>query len=241
MVCRHHEIVTTRLIYRLWFPRRGNEVVQGPFLFLFPTTLLRFLKHWELILPLESSLSMSLVQLHTERLLLREWIPTDVTLIHQMLADPRVEPFHTFPSPLPLDLIEKTLAATFADQSKENRMHYGWSIISKLDGKFIGEIGLEGAVERFRSSEIFYTIHPDFWGKGIATEAAQEVANFVFGELGLHRLEAGVATTNIGSIKVLEKLGMRREGLRRKILLMADGWQDNYLYAMLEEDYFQEE
>ncbi|RQH09335.1 N-acetyltransferase, partial [Okeania hirsuta] len=38
--------------------------------------------------------------------------------------------------------------------------------------------------------------------------------------------------------KVLEKLGMKREGLRRKILPMADGWQDNYLYAMIEEDYF---
>lgn len=182
---------------------------------------------------------MNLVQLHTERLLLREWIPADVELIHQMLADPRVEPFHTFPSPVPFKLIEKTLAPTFMDQEKAKRVHYGWSIISKSTGHFLGEIGLEGKAERFKSSEIFYTIHPEYWGQGIATEASQAVAQFAFSELGLHRLEAGVATNNRGSIKVLEKLGMRREGLRRKILPMPDGWQDNYLYAMLEEDYFQ--
>ena len=182
---------------------------------------------------------MNLVQLHTERLLLREWIPTDVPLIHEMLADPRVDPFHTFPSPLPIEIIQNTLAATFEDQGKTNRTHYGWSILSKTDGAFLGEIGLEGAPERFRSKEIFYTVHPNYWRRGIATEAAEAVTSFVFNDLGLHRLEAGVATYNVGSIKVLEKMGMQREGLRRKILPMAEGWKNNYLYAMLEEDFFQ--
>lgn len=156
-----------------------------------------------------------------------------------MLADPRVEPFHTFPSPLAIETIQHTLAATFEDQGKPTRTHYGWSIVSKINGAFLGEIGLEGAPERFRSKEIFYTIHPNYWGKGIATEAAEAVTSFVFIDLGLHRLEAGVATDNMGSMNVLEKIGMQREGLRRKILPMADGWKDNYLYAMLEEDFFQ--
>lgn len=183
---------------------------------------------------------MNLVQLQTERLWLREWKPTDVPMIHEMLADPRVEPFHTFPSPLPLAAIEETLAATFTDQTKQKRTHYGWLILSKSDGSFMGEIGLEGTAERFRSAEIFYTIHPDYWGQGIATEAAMAVTKFVFERLRFHRLEAGVDTLNPGSIKVLEKIGMKREGLRRKILPMEDGWRDNYLYAMLEEDYFSE-
>nr|MBX2875850.1 GNAT family N-acetyltransferase [Saprospiraceae bacterium] len=202
-----------------------------------PTTLFPEL---ELILLSQSSLPMNLVQLHSERLLLREWVVSDIPLIHHMLADPRVEPFHTFPSPLPLENIEKTLEATFADQSKKKRTHYGWSIIAKQDGAFMGEIGLEGAVERFKSAEIFYSIHPDYWGQGIATEAAKTVTHFVFADLKLHRLEAGVDIRNVGSIKVLEKIGMRREGLRRKILPMTDGWHDNYLYAMLKEDYFAE-
>ncbi len=181
---------------------------------------------------------MKLLELQTKRLLLREWIRADVPVIHQLLANPRVEPFHTFPSPLPLEVIEETLAATFADQAKSPRTHYGWSILSKADGRFMGVIGLEGMPERFKSKELFYTIHPDFWGAGIATESAKSVVKFFFSDLRLHRLEAGVATTNQGSIKVLEKIGMRQEGRRRKILPMADGWQDNYLYAILDEDYF---
>lgn len=196
--------------------------------------------HLELFLFFLSSPAMNLVQLQTERLLLREWAPSDVPMIYEMLADQRVEPFHTFPSPVPLEAIENTLAETFADQAKERRTHYGWSILSKSDGSFVGEIGLEGTAKRFRSAEIFYTIHPDYWGRGIATEAAKAVTKFVFEKLRFHRLEAGVDTLNPGSIKVLEKIGMKKEGRRRKILPMAEGWRDNYLYAMLEEDYFLE-
>lgn len=177
------------------------------------------------------------VELHTKRLWLREWIPGDVPLIHQMLADPAIEPFHTLASPVTLETVQKILAPTFADQAQNPRKHYGWSIFAKADQAFVGEIGLEGAPARFRSAEIYYTLRTSYWGKGMATEAAQVVAAFAFEQLQLHRLEAGVAISNLGSIRVLEKLGMQREGLRRKILPMADGWQDNYLYAVLEEDY----
>lgn len=179
---------------------------------------------------------MNLVELHTERLWLREWISSDVPLIHQMLADPAIAPFHTLPSPLSLETVANTLKSTFKDQQNSSRKHFGWSIFSKADGSFVGEIGLQGAPVRFRSAEIYYTIHTAYWGKGIATEAAKSVTAFAFQQLKLHRLEAGVETTNLGSIRVLEKIGMRREGLRRKILPMSDGWRDNYLYAMLEED-----
>lgn len=181
---------------------------------------------------------MKLVELQTERLWLREWTEADISLIHEMLANPIVEPFHTLPSPLPFETVKKTLSSALLDQGNTPRTNYGWSIFSKANNQFVGEIGLDGAPERFRSAELFYTIAPTFWRKGIATEAGMAVAKFVFEELKFHRLEAGVETTNSGSIRVLEKIGMRQEGLRRKILPMADGWRDNYLYAMLEEDYF---
>jgi len=52
----------------------------------------------------------------------------------------------------------------------------------------------------------------------------------------LHRIEAGVATQNLNSIKLLEKVGMTREGMYRKILPIRGEWVDNYSYAILEED-----
>ena len=53
---------------------------------------------------------------------------------------------------------------------------------------------------------------------------------------GLHKVEAGVATENKKSVKVLEKTGMTREGLRRKILPIRGEWKDNYHYAIVEDD-----
>jgi [ribosomal protein S5]-alanine N-acetyltransferase len=55
--------------------------------------------------------------------------------------------------------------------------------------------------------------------------------------LRLHRIEAGCAVENIPSIKVLEKAGMTREGLKRKKLPIRGEWKDNYFYAILEEDF----
>jgi ribosomal-protein-alanine N-acetyltransferase len=62
------------------------------------------------------------------------------------------------------------------------------------------------------------------------------VIRFGFEELELHRIEAGVATENKASIRVLEKLGMTQEGKRRKILPIRGQWKDNYHYALLEDD-----
>jgi RimJ/RimL family protein N-acetyltransferase len=59
---------------------------------------------------------------------------------------------------------------------------------------------------------------------------------FGFESLHLHRIEAGTATENINSIRVLEKIGMTREGRRRKILPIRGEWYDNYHYAILEDD-----
>ena len=77
---------------------------------------------------------------------------------------------------------------------------------------------------------------PIYWGRGYATEAAKRVIRFGFEMLNLHRIEAGVATENKRSIKVLEKAGMSIEGIRRKILPIRGNWVDNYHYAILEDD-----
>jgi len=57
------------------------------------------------------------------------------------------------------------------------------------------------------------------------------------GELQLHRIEAGCSVDNIASSKVLEKVGMTREGMKRKKLPIRGEWKDNYFYAILEDDF----
>lgn len=73
-------------------------------------------------------------------------------------------------------------------------------------------------------------------GKWIRTELAKKLILIGFEIFNLHKVEAGVATKNIKSIRVLEKIEMTREGLRRKILPIRGKWIDNYHYAIVEDD-----
>ena len=104
--------------------------------------------------------------------------------------------------------------------------------------QFIGLIALNIGKPNYKTAEVWYKIHLDYWKKGYATEALTKLIDFGFTELVLHRIEAGCAVENIASIKVLEKVGMTKEGMKRKKLPIRGEWKDNYFYAILEEDFF---
>ncbi len=130
-----------------------------------------------------------------------------------------------------------TTAAILAKKLKaEEENDLGW-VLYNSEQNFIGEAGISLAPQRFQKAEISYSLHPDQWNKGLGTEVAKQLLCFCFNDLGLHRVEAGVAVNNFASIRVLEKVGMRREGTHRKILPLSSGWSDNYAYAILKEEW----
>ena len=91
------------------------------------------------------------------------------------------------------------------------------------------------SAEKYRQGEIYYKLLTAHWGYGYATETSKALINSGFKDFKLHIVGAGVATENLQSIKVLEKSGMTREGLRRKVLPIRGEWVDNYEYAILED------
>ena len=70
----------------------------------------------------------------------------------------------------------------------------------------------------------------------LRNRSLQKVLVFGFDDLKLHRIEAGCAVDNLGSIHTLEKVGMTREGRKRQVLSLEDGWSDNFEYAILSID-----
>ena len=102
----------------------------------------------------------------------------------------------------------------------------------------MGLFGLKLGNKKYKRAEVWYKIHPDYWKKGFATETLRKVVVFGFESLKLHRIQAGSAVNNIGSIKVLEKAGFSREGRGRQVLPLKSGWSDNFEYSILESDYF---
>lgn len=108
--------------------------------------------------------------------------------------------------------------------------------IELKDNTFIGLIALKMSLPKYKAAEAWYKIHKDFWNNGYATEALKRILTFGFEVLHLHRIEAGCAVENIGSVRAMEKAGMIREGLKRKALPLKDGWSDTLEYAILSTD-----
>lgn len=179
---------------------------------------------------------MNELTLKTKRLFLKELDPADLDQIHALHSLPETDEFNTMGIPENIGVTEKVLNEWLALQQIEQPNRYTFKI--EFNGRFIGLIGLKNlGVPNYRSGEVWYKLHKDFWGNGYATEALIRLLEFCFSELKLHRVEAGCAVENLGSIRVLEKVGMTREGMKRKKLPIRGEWKDNYCYAILEEDF----
>ena len=176
------------------------------------------------------------MDLETIRLKILQIEGHDLQEIHNKNLIFEVAEFNTIGIPKNIQETEALIVSVIQDKLNEERKRYGWVIRIKETDEFIGEIGIILSEKRFNKAEIYYSFLPRYWGKGYATEAVKSIINFGFQELKLHRMEAGVATENMRSIKILEKIGMRREGLKRKILPIRGEWKDNYHYALLEND-----
>ena len=85
--------------------------------------------------------------------------------------------------------------------------------------------------------EIWFLVRPDHWGRGIAQFAAGELLRIGFSELNLHRVFATCLPENPASSRVLEKIGMRKEGHQVKNLKIHGVWHDSFLYAVLREEW----
>ena len=176
------------------------------------------------------------MNLTTPHLQLRELIWSDLADIHRLHTYPEVARFNTLDIPRNQQDTRVVMRPTIENATEATRIHYGWTIRIADRNLFVGEAGLNLSPPRHRRGDIFYKLLPEYWGHGYATEAAQALVRFGFDELKLHRIEAGAATENHASVRVLEKIGMTREGIGRKILLTPGGWRDNYRYAILEDD-----
>ena len=113
------------------------------------------------------------------------------------------------------------------------RLGFQWAIVH--EGRASGGINLW--IVRPDSAEIGYDIAHPLWGQGLVAEAAASVVVFGFEELGLARIQAVADIRNVASWRVMEKLGMQREGVARMNRLIGDERVDDVLYAVLRDEW----
>ena len=176
------------------------------------------------------------MDLHTERLRLTEITWDDLEDIHHLHCIPEVDQYNTIGIPHNLEETRENIRPFIEARNKQPQASYTWRITEKESGDFIGMAGMSLTNDRFRLGEIFYKLLPDFWGRGYATEVSKALIKTGFEDFDLHKIEAGTDIENLASLRVLEKVGMIREGLRRKILPIRGEWRDGYLFAIVEDD-----
>lgn len=172
----------------------------------------------------------------TERLTLKPITVGDIEKIHELHSLAETDRFNTLG--IPSDISEtKTLVERWIfENNLEQNKHYFFVVELKDKKEFIGLIGVNLGKEKYKNAAIWFKFHYSYWNRGYATESLKRIITFGFEDLKLHRIEAGCATENIGSAKVLEKAGMLKEAHTRQLLPLQSGWADNYGYAILSTD-----
>ena len=170
-----------------------------------------------------------MVELHSERLLLRNIQIDDLEDIFEYSSNPKVGPNAGWK---PHETKEETLdimQAIFLNQETV------WGIILKENGKMVGSIGLvkDDRRDNKKVRMLGYAIGENYWGKGLMTEAARAVIHYGFGELKLDLISAYCYPNNQRSKKVLQKCGFQYQYTLKEAERLYDGSiKDNECYEL---------
>ncbi len=175
------------------------------------------------------------VHLPGRRCLLREWADSDAESLHELTNQPPVVDRTLDEHPPSLDEVRAVLPA-WRDAAARDEPRLAYHLAAVVDDGLAGLGTLTVTSPEHRRGEIGYVVHPDRWGQGLGTELAGLLLRLAFEQVGLHRVEATTRPDHAASWRVLEKVGMRREGLSRDHLFVRGRWWDSVRYAVLATD-----
>ncbi|WP_423922809.1 GNAT family N-acetyltransferase [Frigoribacterium sp. 2-23] len=107
----------------------------------------------------------------------------------------------------------------------------------ELDGRFVGQLNVSGITYgSLGSATIGYWVTQDAAGHNVTPTAVALATDHCFFTLGLHRMEICIRPENAPSLRVVEKLGFRYEGLRRRYIHINGSWRDHFCFALVAEE-----
>lgn len=174
-----------------------------------------------------------MIAYETERVLIRRYTELDWEDLYEYLSDEEVvkyEPYETF-----------TIEQAKEEVINRSNNECFYAVILKENNKLIGNVYI--AKQDFDTWEVGYVFNTTYQGKGYATEATGKLIDLAFKEWGARRVIAMCNPLNTHSWKLLERIGMRREGtLRQNIYFKTDIegkpiWSDTYEYGILKDEW----
>ena len=121
----------------------------------------------------------------------------------------------------------------------DNGSFWDFGLTYRENGRFIGTCGITSYDEAENSIEIGYVLAPDYWGKGIGTEAAKTVMRYCFENFGVDKICGKFMDGNDGSKGVMQKLGMTLEGIYRHSMYVKGSYKTIHVYEITRERFFE--
>jgi RimJ/RimL family protein N-acetyltransferase len=171
----------------------------------------------------------------TGRLLLRPWRSDEVDRYREVRGAPEVTRF-LYDTPMTRRQAATRLGSLRSTITAEGQW-INLAVEVAATGTVAGDVGLGWVSGAHRHAEVGYAFAPDHRGRGYATEAAVAVVEMAFSALGAHRVTGRLDARNTASARLLERLGMRREGHLVENEWVKGEWTDEVVYAVLEDEW----
>jgi len=170
----------------------------------------------------------------TKRLIIRRPRKSDANDIYNYINKDVVKFLANIPWPY-----KRKHALEFIEKSKKEWGKKAFRFVIQRGNQVIGTIDLHNYDKKNKAANIGFALNKKYWGQGIMTEASRAIVNFGFKQLKLVKILSIASTKNIGSWKIMKKLGMRKVGILEKEYFSnaTKKWNNSYLYEVLKENY----
>lgn len=168
-------------------------------------------------------------------IILREIQEKDAQGYYEYMTHPEVKKF------LSGDDTPKDLEHAAKELSYWRRLHPAgiscyWAIVNQ-SGNIIGTCGYNHWAKTHRRLELSYDLNHEYWNKGITTRALMAICEYAYKMLNVNRIQATVACNNFASIRVLEKLGLQKEGVMKDYGILLGKPYDYYMYGVTKNEF----
>lgn len=173
--------------------------------------------------------------LYTPRLCLRQIVMSDLEAMYAYASQKEVTQYLLW-LPHPTKDYTSRYLAYLQDRYRAGDF-YDWAIVPNDVGRMVGTCGFTRFDFSNNCAEVGYVLNPEFHGRGYVTEALLRVLSFGFHELKLHRIEAHYLENNLASRRVMERVGMTFEGVKRGAMIVKGKYENVGVCAILREEY----
>lgn len=179
---------------------------------------------------------MAFSNLETERLILRALRPADGAALFRYRSDPEVCRYQAW-EPSSAAEVDDFIARMTALEPDTPGTWYQLAICRRDTGELVGDCGLHFPLARDHEAEFGVSLAPEFQGRGYASEALEAVLGYLFETLGKHRVIGSVDPRNHASLRLMERVGLRREAHFRESLWFKGRWADDVICAILRREW----